>query len=87
MTEIRPIVAAVAGLDPQSAAKIGRISVKEMVERGYQEEFTTGIVAAGGTLGIMVPPSFAMVIYGIITETSIAKLFISGILPGLMITG
>ena len=79
------IFAALCGSSPATAATIGRISIKEMVERGYQEEFTTGIVAAGGTLGIMIPPSLAMVIYGILTETSIAKLFISGILPGLLI--
>jgi tripartite ATP-independent transporter DctM subunit len=79
------IFAALCGSSPATAATIGRISIKEMVERGYQEEFTTGIVAAGGTLGIMIPPSLAMVIFGILTETSIAKLFIAGILPGLVI--
>ena len=80
------IFAALCGSSPATAATIGRISIKEMIERGYQEEFTTGIVAAGGTLGIMIPPSLAMVIFGILTETSIAKLFIAGILPGLLIT-
>jgi C4-dicarboxylate transporter DctM subunit len=79
------IFAALCGSSPATAATIGRISIKEMIERGYQEEFTTGIVAAGGTLGIMIPPSLAMVIFGILTETSIAKLFIAGILPGLLI--
>jgi C4-dicarboxylate transporter DctM subunit len=80
------IFAALCGSSPATAATIGRISIKEMIDRGYQEEFTTGIVAAGGTLGIMIPPSLAMVIFGILTETSIAKLFISGVLPGLLIT-
>ncbi|MCL6449501.1 MAG: TRAP transporter large permease [Armatimonadetes bacterium] len=80
------IFAALCGSSPATAAAIGRISIKEMVGRGYREDFTAGAIAAGGTLGIMIPPSIAMVIYGIITETSIAKLFIAGILPGLMLS-
>lgn len=80
------VFAALCGSSPATAAAIGRISVNEMIKRGYRKDFTTGVVAAGGTLGIMIPPSISMVIYGIITETSIAKLFIAGILPGLLIT-
>lgn len=80
------VFAALCGSSPATAAAIGRISIKEMVSRGYREDFTAGVVASGGTLGIMIPPSLAMVMYGIITETSIAKLFIAGILPGLMLS-
>jgi tripartite ATP-independent transporter DctM subunit len=78
--------AALCGSSPATAAAIGRISIKEMTNRGYTPEFSTGVVAAGGTIGIMIPPSMAFVIFGIITETSIAKLFIAGILPGLLIS-
>lgn len=78
--------AALCGSSPATAAAIGRISIKEMISRGYTPEFSTGVVAAGGTIGIMIPPSMAFVIFGIITETSIAKLFIAGILPGLLIS-
>lgn len=81
------IFAALCGSSPATAAAIGRISIREMVRHGYSPSFTTGLVAAGGTLGIMIPPSLAMVVFGIITETSIAKLFIAGILPGIMIAG
>lgn len=80
------VFAALCGSSPATAAAIGRISIREMVSRGYREDFTAGVVASGGTLGIMIPPSLAMVMYGIITETSIAKLFIAGILPGLMLS-
>ncbi len=78
--------AALCGSSPATAAAIGRISIGEMMRRGYTPEFSTGVVAAGGTIGIMIPPSMAFVIFGIITETSIAKLFIAGILPGLLIS-
>jgi C4-dicarboxylate transporter DctM subunit len=78
--------AALCGSSPATAAAIGRISISEMIKRGYTPEFSTGVVAAGGTIGIMIPPSMAFVIFGIITETSIAKLFIAGILPGLLLS-
>lgn len=78
------VFAALCGSSPATAAAIGRISINEMIKRGYRQDFTAGVVAAGGTLGIMIPPSLAMVIYGIITETSIAKLFIAGIIPGFL---
>lgn len=78
--------AALCGSSPATAAAIGRISIDEMISRGYTPEFSTGVVAAGGTIGIMIPPSMAFVIFGIITETSIAKLFIAGILPGLLLS-
>lgn len=81
------VFAALCGSSPATAAAIGRISINEMIKRGYRQDFATGVVAAGGTLGIMIPPSISFVIYGIITENSIAKLFMAGVVPGLMISG
>ena len=66
---------------------MGRISISEMNQRGYRQDFATGVVASGGTLGIMIPPSISLVIFGIITENSIAKLFMAGVLPGLLLSG
>jgi tripartite ATP-independent transporter DctM subunit len=80
------IFAALCGSSPATAAAIGRISISEMVSRKYKPSFAAGTVAAGGTLGIMIPPSMALIIYGIITENSIAKLFVAGLLPGLFIS-
>jgi C4-dicarboxylate transporter DctM subunit len=80
------IFAALCGSSPATAAAIGRISLKEMTSRGYRGDFAAGVVAAGGTLGIMIPPSLPMVLYGILTETSITKLFMAGILPGLLLS-
>ncbi len=80
------IFAALCGSSPATAATIGRISVKEMTDSGYKGSFAAGTVVAGGTLGIMIPPSIAFVTYGIITETSIVKLLMAGLLPGLMMS-
>jgi len=81
------IFAALCGSSPATAAAMGRISISEMIRRGYRQDFAAGVVAAGGTLGIMIPPSISLVIYGIITENSIAKLFMAGVLPGLLLSG
>lgn len=81
------VFAALCGSSPATAAAMGRISIREMKKHGFRQDFAAGVVAAGGTLGIMIPPSISLVIFGIITETSIAKLFMAGILPGLMISG
>lgn len=80
------VFAALCGSSVATAAAIGRISIHQMTRQGYKEEFTTGVVAAGGTLGIMIPPSITMVVYGIITENSIVKLFMAGVLPGLLLS-
>ena len=81
------IFAALSGSSPATCAAIGKIGVPEMTRRGYPPSLAAGSVAAGGTLGILIPPSVTMIVYGIATETSIGRLFIAGILPGLMLTG
>ena len=78
---------AVCGSSPVTAATIGSVAVPEMVKNGYDRKLALGLTAAGGTLGILIPPSVAMILYGVITETSIGTLFIAGIVPGLMIAG
>ncbi len=80
------IFAALSGSSPATCAAIGKIGIPEMVGRGYPKAIAAGSIAAGGTLGILIPPSITMIVYGIATETSIGRLFIAGILPGLMLT-
>ena len=77
--------AAISGSSPATAAAIGYMAVPEMMRHGYSKRLAVGVVAAGGTLGILIPPSVVMVIYGIMTETSIGSLFIAGIVPGLFL--
>jgi C4-dicarboxylate transporter DctM subunit len=77
------IFAAVCGSSPVTAATIGAMSVPEMIRQGYDRRLALGVTAAGGTLGILIPPSIPMIVYGVITETSVGDLFIAGILPGL----
>ena len=81
------IFAALSGSSPATCAAIGKMGIPEMRQRGYPPEIATGSIAAGGTLGILIPPSITMIVYGIATETSIGRLFIAGILPGLLLTG
>jgi tripartite ATP-independent transporter DctM subunit len=78
--------AAVCGSSIATAATISRVAMPSMRRFGYSDSLSTGSIAAGGTLGILIPPSVPMVIYGLLSETDIAKLFIAGILPGLMLT-
>jgi len=77
--------AAICGSSPATAATIGLISIPEMTKRGYNKYLAVGSIAAGGTLGILIPPSITMVIYGVITEVSVGKLFIAGIIPGIVL--
>lgn len=76
--------AAVSGSSVATAASIGRISVHEMMRNGYKAPFAGGIVAIAGTLGILIPPSIAMVLYGVIARESIASLLIAGVVPGVL---
>ena len=80
------IFAALCGSSPATAASIGRISITEMTKRGYDPGFAVGTVAAGGTLGILIPPSITFCLYGILTETSIVQLLMAGIIPGLLLS-
>ncbi len=81
------IFAALSGSSPATCAAIGKMGIPEMVKRGYPDGIAAGSIAAGGTLGILIPPSITMIVYGISTETSIGRLFIAGIIPGLLLTG
>jgi tripartite ATP-independent transporter DctM subunit len=75
---------AICGSSIATAATMSRVAYPSMRKLGYSDELSTGVMAAGGTLGIMIPPSTIMVIYGIITQTNIGKLFAAGILPGIL---
>jgi tripartite ATP-independent transporter DctM subunit len=79
------IFAALSGSSPATCAAIGKMGIPEMRKRGYPASVATGSIAAGGTLGILIPPSITMIVYGIATETSIGRLFIAGLIPGLML--
>lgn len=81
------IFAALSGSSPATCAAIGKMGIPEMRQRGYPDGLATGAIAAGGTLGILIPPSITMIVYGIATETSIGRLFLAGVLPGLLLTG
>lgn len=78
--------AAITGSGAATAATIGMVAYPAMIERGYEKKFTLGLLAAGGTLGILIPPSIPMILYGSITEESVGKLFIAGVIPGLVFT-
>lgn len=81
------LFAALTGSSPATCAAIGKMGIPEMRKRGYSADLATGAIAAGGTLGILIPPSITLILYGIASETSIGKLFLAGVLPGLMLTG
>ena len=78
--------AAICGDSVASAATMGSVSIPEMKKYNYDDSLATGSVAAGGTLGILIPPSIGFVVYGIITEQSIGKMFMAGIVPGIILT-
>ncbi|MEC0282246.1 TRAP transporter large permease [Terribacillus saccharophilus] len=77
--------AAISGSGPATVAAIGGIMIPAMVQMGYSKQFAAGIVAAAGTLGVIVPPSIPMIVYGVASGTSVGDLFIAGVLPGILI--
>jgi C4-dicarboxylate transporter DctM subunit len=78
--------AAISGSGAATAATIGMVAYPAMMARGYDKRFVLGLLACGGTLGILIPPSIPLIIYGAVTEESIGKLFIAGVIPGLVLT-
>lgn len=81
------IFAAISGSSVATAATIGTVAIPEMKRRGYDLKMIFGSLAAGGTLGILIPPSIAFIIYGAMVQESVADLFIAGVVPGLMLSG
>lgn len=79
------IFSAISGSSVATAATVGTVAIPEMTRRGYGKGFTLGLLAAGGTLGILIPPSIPLIVYGVITEESIGKLFLAGVGPGLLL--
>ncbi len=79
------VFSAICGSSPATAAAIGKAGVPEMLRRGISPALATGSICAGGTLGILIPPSITMILYGIATETSIGRLFLAGIVPGVLL--
>ncbi len=79
------IFAAVSGSSAATAATIGRMSIPELTKRGYPESLILGTLAGSATLGLLIPPSIILIVYGVATEQSIARLFIAGILPAIML--
>jgi C4-dicarboxylate transporter DctM subunit len=80
------LFAAISGSSPATVVAIGSIAIAGMVAAGYSREYATGVVTNAGTLGILIPPSIVMVVYGAITETSVGALFMAGVVPGLILT-
>lgn len=81
------LFSAISGSSVATAATIATVAIPEMINRGYRRSFVLGLLAAGGTLGILIPPSIPLILYGVITEESIVSLFMAGVGPGLLLTG
>ena len=80
------LFAAISGSSPATVVAVGSITIAGMVGAGYSRAFATGVVTNAGTLGILIPPSIVMVVYGAITETSVGDLFMAGVVPGVILT-
>jgi tripartite ATP-independent transporter DctM subunit len=81
------IFAAVSGSSAATCATIGKMTLPELQKRGYPEDIVIGTLSGSGTLGLLIPPSIIMIVYGVAADVSIAQLFIAGVLPGLMLAG
>ena len=81
------LFASVSGSSPATTATVGRITTAELFPRGYDRSVTLGSLAGAGSLGLLIPPSIVMIVYGILAEQSISRLFAAGVIPGLMIAG
>lgn len=81
------LFSAISGSSVATAATIGTVAIPEMIQRGYDRRFVLGLLAAGGTLGILIPPSIPMIVFGVIAEESIVDLFLAGVGPGLLLLG
>lgn len=81
------VFAAVSGSSAATAATIGKMSIPELDRRGYPPIMSIGTLAGSGTLGLLIPPSIILIVYGVATEESIARLFIAGVLPGILLVG
>ena len=81
------IMAAVAGSSAVTCATVGRMSIPELKKRGYDEGLSIGTLAGSGTLGLLIPPSIMLIVYGVIAQQSISRLFIAGVLPGVVLIG
>ncbi len=81
------IFAAVSGSSAATCATIGKMTLPELSKRGYPEEMTIGTLAGAGTLGLLIPPSIIMIVYGVAADVSITRLFIAGVIPGLVLAG
>jgi len=81
------IFAAISGSSAATCATIGKITLPELKKRGYPEDVSVGTLAGAGTLGLLIPPSIIMIVYGVAANVSIAKLFLAGVIPGLLLAG
>ncbi len=81
------LFSAVSGSSVATAATIGTVAVEQIDRQGYNPRFFLGTIAAGGTLGILIPPSINMIVYGVLTDTSIPQLYLAGMIPGLILAG
>ena len=78
------LFAAICGSSVATALAMGTILLPAMIEKGYPRSFALGVIGASGTIGIVIPPSLALILYGIVAEQSVPRLFLAGILPGLL---
>jgi len=81
------IFAAITGSSVAEASAMTVIAIPEMMKRGYSAKLASGVICSGGTLGLLIPPSLSLLMYGVVTDTSVAKLFFAGFIPGFILTG